>query len=59
MQEWKYEIIRLHGSKDRDMVPLLDAKGKSGWQLVSVVASPLPAEGKTEYLAFFKKPVDG
>jgi hypothetical protein len=53
MQRWEYEIVKLSESKDRDMIPLLDRKGKSGWELVSVVASL----ARGEYLAFLKRPV--
>jgi hypothetical protein len=53
MQRWEYEIAKLSESKDRDMIPLLDSKGKSGWELVSVVASL----ARGEYLAFLKRPV--
>jgi len=54
MQRWEYEIVKLSESKDRDMIPLLDRKGKLGWELVSVVVG-LP---RGEYLAFLKKPVE-
>jgi len=53
MQRWEYEIVKLSESKDRDMIPLLDSKGKSGWELVSVVVGL----ARGEYLAFLKKPV--
>lgn len=52
MQDWDYEIVELSGSKDKDMLPLLDSKGRSGWELVSVVAGV----ARNEYLAFFKRP---
>ena len=52
MQRWQYEIVELSGSKDKDMIPLLDRKGDSGWELVSVVGSL----ARDKYLAFFKKP---
>ena len=57
MQKWEYEIVRLSKSKDRDMDPLLDAQGKLGWELVSVVGSLQGGTSVDEYLAFFKKPV--
>lgn len=57
MQKWEYEIVRLSGSKDADMIPLLGAKGKAGWELVSVAISPVPVDKKTQYLAFFKRPI--
>jgi len=55
MKKWEYEVARLSGSKDQDMIPLLDAKGQQGWELVSVVASPVPTDKKTQYFAFFKR----
>jgi hypothetical protein len=58
MQKWEYEIVRLSKSKDRDMIPLLDAKGKSGWELVSVVGSLVGGTSVDEYLAFFKRPTN-
>jgi hypothetical protein len=57
MQKWEYEIVRLSKSKDRDMDPLLDAQGKLGWELVSVVGSLQGGTSVDEYLAFLKKPV--
>jgi hypothetical protein len=59
MQKWEYEIVRLSRSKDRDMDPLLDAKGKLGWELVSVVGSLVGGTSVDEYMAFFKKPING
>lgn len=59
MQKWEYEIVRLRKSKDRDMDPLLDAKGKLGWELVSVVGSLVGGTSVDEYMAFFKKPING
>ena len=53
MQRWEYEIVKLSESKDRDMIPLLNHRGKSGWELVSVLASI----SRGEYLAFLKRPV--
>ena len=47
MEKWEYEVIRLSGSKDEDMIPLLDHKGDLGWELVSVVVSPIPVDKKT------------
>ncbi len=56
MQKWEYEIIRVSGSKDvADMIPLLNDKGNEGWELVSVVTSPVPIDRRTQYLAFFKR----
>jgi hypothetical protein len=59
MQKWEYEIIRLGRTKDRDMIPLLDAKGKSGWELVSVIGNLVGGTSVDEYLAFFKRPTNG
>jgi hypothetical protein len=59
MQRWEYEIVRLSKSKDRDMDPLLDAKGKLGWELVSVVGNLVEGTSVDEYLAFFKRPMNG
>jgi len=59
MQKWEYEIVRLSRSKDRDMDPLLDAQGKRGWELVSVVGSLDEGTSVDEYMAFFKRPIDG
>ncbi len=59
MQKWEYEIVRLSRSKDRDMDPLLDANGKLGWELVSVVGSLVGGTSVDEYMAFFKRPIDG
>ena len=59
MQRWDYEIVRLSKSKDRDMDPLLDAKGKLGWELVSVVGNLVEGTSVDEYLAFFKRPMNG
>jgi len=53
--QWEYEIVRLSGSKDEDMIPLLDVKGKQGWELVVVTASPVPGDKKTQHLAFLKR----
>ncbi len=58
MQKWEYEAVRLSGSKDKDMIPLLDAKGNQGWELVSVVVSPVPVDKETQYLAFFKRLIE-
>ena len=56
MQKWQYEIVRVSGSKDvADMVPLLNDEGNEGWELVSVVTSPIPIDRRTQYLAFFKR----
>ena len=56
MQKWEYEIVRVSGSKDvADMTPLLNDKGNGGWELVSVVTSPIPIDRRTQYLAFFKR----
>jgi hypothetical protein len=38
---------------------LLDAKGKLGWELVSVVGSLQGGTSVDEYLAFFKRPMNG
>ena len=59
MQRWEYEIVRLSKSKDRDMDPLLDAKGKLGWELVAVVGNLVEGTSQDEYLAFFKRPMNG
>jgi len=59
MQRWEYEIVRLSKSKDRDMDPLLDAKGKLGWELVSVVGNLVEGTSVDEYLAFFRRPMNG
>ena len=59
MQKWEYEIVRLSKSKDRDMNPLLDAKGKLGWELVSVVGNLVEGTSVDEYLAFFRRPMNG
>ena len=59
MQKWEYEIVRLSKSKDRDMDPLLDAKGKLGWELVSVVGNLVEGTSVDEYLAFFRRPMNG
>jgi hypothetical protein len=59
MQKWEYEIVHLNKSKDRDMIPLLDTKGKSGWELVSVVGSLVGGTSVDEYLAFFKRLING
>jgi len=40
------------------MDPLLDAKGKSGWELVSVVGSLVGGTSVDEYLAFLKRPTN-
>ena len=56
MQKWEYEIVRVSGSKDvADMIPLLNDTGNEGWELVSVVISPIPIDRRTQYLAFFKR----
>ena len=56
MQKWEYEIVRVSGSKDvADMIPSLNDEGKEGWELVSVVISPIPIDRRTQYLAFFKR----
>ena len=55
MNTWEYDIVRLSGTKDIDMIPVLEVKGAQGWELVSVVASPVPVDKKTQYLAFFKR----
>lgn len=54
MQSQEYEIVHLDGSKDREMIPLLDAKGKSGWALVSVVGTPQGGTSLDEHWAFIK-----
>jgi hypothetical protein len=59
MQSWEYEIVRLNGSRERDMIPLLDAKGKLEWELVSVIGSLQGGTSLDEYWAFLKKPVNG
>ena len=56
MQNWEYEIVTLKGKKDEDMIPVLEHKGKLGWELVSVVGS-LQLGTTYQYLAFLKKPV--
>jgi len=58
MQKWEYQVVRLSGT-DGDMIPLLEAKGKEGWELVSVAVSPVPVNRRTQYLAFLKKPLAG
>lgn len=58
MQKWEYEAVQLSGSKDEDMIPLLDVKGEQGWELVSVVATPIPVDKRIQYLAFFKRPIE-
>jgi len=58
MQDWEYEIVGLKGNKDIDMAPVLEQKGKLGWELVSVVASIRPDRDEYEYLAFLKRPVE-
>ena len=56
MQKWEYQIVRVSGSKDvADMIPLLNDTGNEGWELVSVVISPIPIDRRTQYLAFFKR----
>jgi hypothetical protein len=58
MQKWEYKIVRVSGSKDVvEMVPSLNDTGNEGWELVSVVISPIPIDRRTQYLAFFKRPV--
>ena len=57
MQNWDYEIVKLRGEKDIDMIPVLEEKGKLGWELVSVVG--IIRRGNTgEYLAFLKRPIE-
>jgi hypothetical protein len=56
MQNWEYKVVTLSGKKDEDMIPLLDNKGKSGWELVSVVGSLAAGTSVDKYLAFFKRP---
>jgi hypothetical protein len=58
MQLWEYEIVHLTGNKDKDMIPLLDGKGKQGWELVSVAARYNTNVEDPKYLAFFKKPLE-
>ena len=58
MQNWEYEAIQLKGDKDKDIIPLLDGKGGQGWELVSVVVSPIPTGNRIEYLAFLKRPLE-
>ena len=55
MPIWEYEIITLSGSKDDEMIPLLDSKGKQGWELVSVINI---VDKKNQYLAFLKRPLE-
>lgn len=57
MQNWEYEIVTLSGKKDEDMIPVLEHKGKSGWELVSVVGSLVGGTSVDKYLAFFKRRV--
>ena len=61
MQDWEYEIVELSGNKDKDMLPLLHSKGRSGWELVSVVGfvSVVGELAKDKYLGFFKRPREG
>jgi len=56
MQNWDYEIVTLKGEKDKDMIPVLEHKGKAGWELVSVVGT-LRGGNTYQYLAFLKRPV--
>ena len=58
MQNWEYEAVQLKGDKDKDMIPLLEEKGGQGWELVSVVVSPVPIGNRIEYLAFLKRPLE-
>lgn len=57
MQNWEYEIVKLKGEKDEDMIPVLEHKGKLGWELVSVVGS-LRGGNTYQYLAFLKRPIE-
>ena len=58
MYQWEYEAVQLSGSKDQEMIPLLDVKGKLGWELVSVVVIPSAAAKKAQLLAFLKRPLE-
>ena len=56
MQYWEYEVIELKGDKETEITPLLNEKGKKGYEVVSV----LTHAGFTQetYIAFLKRPVE-
>lgn len=58
MQQWEYEVIFLDGNKDTEIIPLLEAKGREGWDLVSVVQEPHQSERRTQLMAFLKRPIE-
>lgn len=51
MKKWEYNWVTHDGLHGLTMI--LDERGQKGWELVSVVITPMT----TNYVAFFKRPI--